>query len=813
MKYIAHLLYKDGAHVEQTLKDHCTQTAIYAANSLSTSGFYHTGYLTGLLHDMGKAKKEFVDYLETAVRGEQVVRGSVNHTFAGAVYMLERFHTDSSDIWEKLTSEVIAYAIGAHHGMFDCVDLDGKNGFMHRLQKDRKEIGYEESIHHYFEEVVSQEEVDSRFKKAKAEIQTFFSAAKAEYEGSFEKVFFQISMLTRMLLSAVINGDRRDTFEFMNQHVGKVEVDLPVDWTKQWKYLENKIQNFDCTSPLNQVRGEISKQCLDFAQKPCGIYRLNVPTGGGKTIASYRYMLAHAKQYQKKRIIFIIPLLSVLEQNAKVIRDYTLDQDMILEHHSNVVHEKKQGDELDPYEMTAESWDAPIVISTMVQLLNLLFSSQTSAVRRMRALCDSVIVIDEVQSLPKKVTAMFNMAMNFLSRFCRTTIVLSSATQPCFEEIKWPLHFAGEPDMVRLSREQLTVFQRAEIVDKTDKHGMDLDECVSFFCQRMEQQHSLLVICNTKNEARQLYQKMKEVDGQDEWELYHLSTAMCQKHRTEVLEEIQGKLSALQCAIREKKKGKKLICISTQLVEAGVDFSFEAVVRVLAGVDNLAQAAGRCNRSNEYEHPGMVYLIKLKQENLSMLKEISCAQDSTRNVLACKSMWAGESLIGETATRLFYHFLFEASKAELEYPVQDQEVTFYLAKLLGNRNDHASKMEKDQYQLRQPFLTIGRMFRVFDENTTDVLVPYENGKQIIEELRSLEDVRNFPWKLQEMKKIMQQAKFYTVSLYEWQKKKLDDNGMLHRICSGRILVLNEQVYDGECGLTIIKEQAVENFVL
>ncbi len=215
-----------------------------------------------------------------------------------------------------------------------------------------------------------------------------------------------------------------------------LDTEKKTGWKERMAYYEERIARLDSSGALNQVRSDISGQCLAAAQRESGIYRLNVPTGAGKTLSALRYALAHAEKYQKKRIIFIIPLLSVLDQNVKVIRDHVRDQDEVLEHHSNVIRGKDTAEEADRYEFLEESWNYPIVVSTLVQLLDILFSHRTSAAGRMQALCDSVIVIDEVQSLPKKITDMFNMAMNFLLQFCNASIVLSSATQPCFEELK-----------------------------------------------------------------------------------------------------------------------------------------------------------------------------------------------------------------------------------------------------------------------------------------------------------------------------------------------------------------------------------------
>lgn len=806
MKLLAHLTADNGFRKEQTLREHCMQTAQYAADSLKGAGFYNTAYLAGLLHDMGKATRKFNDYLERAFSEEDVRRGSVNHTFAGVIYLLEKYHNDTSPqkIWECLTSEIVSYGIGAHHGLFDCADLEGGNGFAHRLQTDREELCYEEAVRNYLEQIAGEKIIEEIFSKALGEVRSFFEREQ-KCGAKEDEVFFQVGLLARLVLSAVIYGDRRDTSEFM---IGSMYPKREnVDWQRQRKHLEANILRFDSSTVMNQVRMDISRQCLEFADKPIGIYRLNVPTGAGKTLCTLRYALAHAESFQKKRIIFIIPLLSILDQNAKVIRENIADMDLVLEHHSNALSEKEQGEELDDYELLTENWNAPIVISTMVQLLNILFSHKTSAIGRMRALCDSVIVIDEIQSLPKKVTLMFNMAMNFLSRYCNTTVVLSSATQPCLEEVKWPIRFAANPDMVQLSDEQKMVFKRAEIWNKVNDGGMDLEECAEFCNSLIEEQDSLLVICNTKTEARKLYEKIQAFVCEDRVQVYHLSTAMCQEHRMHRMTRLQAELTALQECLRRKEPGRKIVCVSTQLVEAGVDFSFECVVRVVAGIDNLAQAAGRCNRSNEYGRQGKVYLVKLKKENLKNLPEIMNAQNSTYRVLEALNRSTDESLIGELAARKFYHYLFEEERSTLKYPVTEWQDTIYLSDLLANKNDYA----KDKsFILRQPFKTAGQRFRVFEDNTIDVVVPYEQGKELIEKLRKQEKRReNFSC----LTNLMREVKPYTINIFQWQKDKLYQEGLLEPCLDGRLFILNKKAYNDSYGLGEVAEQAVENFII
>jgi CRISPR-associated endonuclease/helicase Cas3 len=274
---------------------------------MKTIGFYYTAYLSGVIHDSGKCSHYFQEYLEASFDGTDAVKTTVTHTFTPVIYLLEKYHANyPKNIQEKiklLTCEIIGYAVGAHHGLFDCSDLDGNNGFVHRLRKDRDEIAYHEACKRYFASVISEEELDELFQKSVQEVQNFYAKAKAECV-SRDKTFFQIGLLVRLLTSAVIYGDRRDTGEFMQQKM--VQGKQSANWEKELLFLNKKISCFDLTSDINNVRADISRQCFEFAKKPDGIYRLNVPTGSGKTLSALRYALAHAEQYSKKKIIFDI---------------------------------------------------------------------------------------------------------------------------------------------------------------------------------------------------------------------------------------------------------------------------------------------------------------------------------------------------------------------------------------------------------------------------------------------------------------------------------------------------------------------------
>ena len=387
MEYLAHIA-DDGR--EQTVGEHLRSAAEYASRALAPAGLCEAGYLCALLHDCGKYTELFDRYIHS--NGE-MRRGSVNHTFSGVRLIMERCHNEPPASTRDIFGELLAYAVGAHHGEFDIADEDGKNGFFHRMKKD--DIGYEEAVRNYTELCADTEELDRRFKAACDEATPIFDRI-TDIAADNSEVSFYVGMLSRLLLSAVIEGDRRDTAEFMSG-VKRKDDEIP-DWNELLDSVEKKILDLPANTPVNVARRNISEQCRLAAEAGSGVYRLNVPTGAGKTLSALRYALAHAAKNGMRRVIFTSPLLSILDQNAEVIREFVGDDSLILEHHSNVVRDSADGEALDKYELLAENWSAPIIITTMVQLLNTLFSDKTSCIRRFQALCGSVIVIDEVQT-------------------------------------------------------------------------------------------------------------------------------------------------------------------------------------------------------------------------------------------------------------------------------------------------------------------------------------------------------------------------------------------------------------------------------
>lgn len=801
-EHLAHIAIIDGNTTTQTVKEHCLAAADYAAKSLKGLKLYHTGYLAGLLHDMGKGKEEFTQFIMAAHKEEPVGRGSVNHTFAAVIFLLDKYHNDTNSWQERISAEIISYACGSHHGIFDCVDILGANGFEHRRQKNKAEIHYDEAKNNFFAEVMPEDEIDALFSKACREIEDFYNKLLV-IEKKLDKVYFLLGTLTRTILSAVIDGDRRDTAEFCSGKRICCKKMCSEDWKAQLDYLEEKIKCFPIDNKINRIRGEISNQCREFAHKKTGIYKIAAPTGAGKTLATLRFALAHAMETGKERVLFIIPLLSILDQNASVIREYIKDESLILEHHSNVIYEENfDQEQLDQYELLIDNWDAPIVVSTLVQLLNTFFSQKSSAIRKLKSLCNSVIVIDEIQSLPIQFTHLFNQMINFLVESCNTTVLLSSATQPCFNKVAVPMHIGEAADMVKITEDDMEAFKRVSLIDRTTPNGMTLEEVGEMAVELISTKDSLLIVCNTKVEARVLYRLLEKEVGK-QLEIHHLSTGMCKAHRKQVLEKI-GNTPGL-------KAEKKVICVSTQLVEAGIDFSFQCVIRFEAGIENIVQAAGRCNRNNEWGKLCYTYIIRIKNEQLGSLEEIKTRQNSFNDIsyeYETNPQKFGNSLMAPTLIEAYYELLFSKSERELNYPVKIQEVDLEITDMLSAFSKILNKDKENQYFLRQCFKTAGEHCKVFDDDTMDVIVPFdEEGKKIIANLCS----RQAEFDIVYLKLQIEKAKAYTVSLYDNEVKRLGD--MIKKIADESIYILKQPAYDYSIGVCVDGKIETEDFLI
>lgn len=794
----AHIRIDGTYKTIQSVEEHCKNVAEYAKANASDISMENLAFLAGFFHDMGKFTTEFNEYITKAANHENVVRGSVNHTFAGVRYLFTKFLSKQSDPFEKITIELLAYAIGAHHGLFDVVDGNAHHGLEHRLIKAG--TSYDQAMENG-ERILfdgKQDYIEKIFKNAISEVRTVISdidkLAKLTNKDSklnfMSECCFYVSLLERMLISSLIDADRQDTAEFM-ENKSRKRASQNFSWGDNVTYFEAKFKQCFPASDIsiNISRTNISELCKEAAKGSSGIYRLNIPTGAGKTLDSLRYALHHAQQYNKKRIIYIMPLLSIIEQNASVIKSFVKDSEIVLEHHSSVVNENDSLQQ-ERYKLLTENWESPIIITTLVQFLNILFSHKTGAIRRMHSLANSIIIFDEVQTVPIKMLSLFNLACNFLSKICESTIILCSATQPLFENTAHPM-YPNIPALIDINKELLAPFDRVKLVNQG---LMDKEEIVRFAYQIIAGVDSLLIVCNTKTEAQQFFQLLKEAK-QDNVHLFHISAGMCRAHRTDIIIGLRNAL------VRARQRDTKVICVSTQVIEAGVDISFMSVIRLQAGMDSIIQSAGRCNRHGEMNGTAIMYIVDYKGEHLNHLREIQEAKNATYAVLQKENDF--ESLQADEAISYYYKNLYRNMKGRYQDFVIPKEKSSIFELLSLNLDYSQGCIEADKYFLKQAFKTAGESFKVFDRDTFDVIVPYKDGASLIAEICSEKAMYDISYTRQQIRA----AAGYTVAIYSYQLETLKDYEGIVYLEDWGLYIVNPDFYDDDLG--IVTEAVVQ----
>lgn len=761
---IAHIRESDKA--EQSLYEHSQNTAKLAEGFLISAGLPSVGKLVGLLHDIGKLKKEFQDYIYKIINSR---RGSIDHSFAGAKYLVSLVGNDQK---KKTAAIGMAHTIISHHGIHDWLDENNNDYFGERISKDE---GYKEILAN-LSEVIKDTDIKSLFEKA---VEEWFAAVSRIKPHNGTEGAFYIGMLERLIESALIDADRTDTADFMSGRETELNLAVKELWEQMDKCIDKQLAKFsERTDVISLQRRSISDRCAAFAEHRVGACRLIVPTGGGKTLSSLRFAIKQCKKFGQDHILYIAPFMSILEQNSDVISDIC-GKENFLEHHSNIIAEIDDDNELKEYQLYIERWNKPVIATTMVQFLNSLFSAKTSSVRRMHILSNSVIIVDEVQSIPLRCTNMFSLAVNFLTKVCGSTVVLCSATQPTFDKNEATLQLDGKSDMIEDYEKDFEVFHRTELIPALEKYGYDFDKSADFCKQKFDENGDLLLIVNTKKQALDMYGRLKERLS-DKAYVIHLSTNMCPSHR-------KKRIGTLR---RFLKRGLPVICVTTQLIEAGVDISFSCVVRALSGLDNAAQAAGRCNRSGEKGRICPVYIINFKCENLGNLEEIKNAQGVSRNII---SHAKNTDLLSVEAQSKYFSQLFKDNSDKLDYPA---EGTTLIELLSLNKSKWEIRKKAEIKGISQSFKTAGDLFKVIDENTRSIIVPYnKTAVEIIDKLNG--DISH-----DEKVKLLRKAQKYTVSVYAGTEQALIDSGSLHK-SSNDFIYLDKRFYSSEYGITTI----------
>ncbi len=437
-EFIAHRREKDGE--AQSLRSHLLRTAVYCGQFAEKIGLKEAGRVIGLLHDLGKASNEFNNYIQSATGrinpdadgwiDAKAQKGKIDHSSAGAQFI---FRTLSKQGAAGLSAaQLLALCIASHHsGIIDCLLPSGEDNFARRLNKETEKTHIDEALS-YFPEAEIQK-ITKMFSSDNL-IKQIIEKVKSLKEDSDKQdtAMFKYGLLVRFLFSCLIDADRLNTadFEFPRnaeiRNYGKY-----CSWDVLIERLNAKIKEFENKPDKNEVddlRNAVSEQCFNFSTKPKGIYQLTVPTGGGKTMASLRFALNHAKHHKLDRIFYVIPFTSIIDQNADELRKILEDKDsngtyldrVVLEHHSNLTPEE----ETKRQNLLSENWDAPIIFTTQVQFLETMFGSGTRSARRMHQLANSVIIFDEVQTIPVRCVHMFNVSLRFLVNNCGASVIL-----------------------------------------------------------------------------------------------------------------------------------------------------------------------------------------------------------------------------------------------------------------------------------------------------------------------------------------------------------------------------------------------------
>ncbi len=804
--YIAHIRTCDGA--EQLLVDHLKEVQYISEEIGQKIGLKHVTGLAGMLHDMGKFSDAFQQYIREAVANPSnpPKRGSVDHSTAGGKFLMEHFQRVN-----PFLVECVANAIFSHHGqLLDLVDMDGLSPFVNRMTSE-KNIYLSQVKQRFLQNVYDVSYMNNYIKKAAEELETYLESKLKNVKTTEEAanvIQKETSLVTIFIFSALIDADRRNSRAFEEQ-----EEIIPFDVQSLWKIFEEHLskdlsekQKKSLPNEITRLRKQMSVDCLDKASLPSGIYTLSIPTGGGKTLASLRFALRHAQLYQKQRIIYIVPYTTIIEQNAQEVREVLKAKDYVLEHHSNVVEDIEHNENLSFKEyqavrrlnMTKDNWDAPIIFTTMIQFLETFYSGKSRNMRRLHNLANSILIFDEVQSVPIHCVSLFNEALNFMKNTCNTTIILCTATQPALQLVRNNIEIEGE--LVKDLSTIIQAFKRTSIISIIKNGGWNTDEISEFIEELLLTSNNVLVILNTKRAVHDLYEQLKNAN----FDVVHLSTGMCPAHRKKKLEEMRLKL----------KRKEKFLCISSQLIEAGVDISFECVVRSLAGLDSIAQAAGRCNRNGEVELQN-VYVFNHAEESLSKLPTIKSggefSNDIIRDLQDNPALFSGYLLSTEAMTHYFNHF-YKTFDLMLNYPLPKFKTSIYelLFRLDTDENKAYIKGPGRQYPLATlaSYKTAFSHFEVIDANTQSVLVPYGEGKELISQLIGYEPINDY-------QVFLKKAQQYSVNLFQHDFEALKQNNQLIVVQFGtfNIYAAKETAYDDQFGISVQGEAQLDDCII
>ncbi|HFC8833160.1 TPA: CRISPR-associated helicase Cas3' [Neisseria subflava] len=676
----------------QTLQSHSVNVGEMAAEFARVFGAQEIACQTGQLHDLGKYSEAFNRRLHGGP--------SVDHATAGAKIAVER--------WGNVIGKLMAFCIVGHHAGLANGSAEGDN---RRTLKQRLALQFGADI----------PALDNLWQQ---EIKLSQNLSAPPLKADAHHPFFSYAFFTRMLYSCLVDADYLDTEAFyLNLENKAIERGGYPDLNALQHNFNQFINAFrrriaqaseqteaeKRNAALNRLRSEILDHAVEQAAQPQGLFTLTVPTGGGKTFTSMAFALEHAKRHDMRRVIYVIPFTSIIEQNAAEFRKAfgKLGEQAVLEHHSTFDDGKLQGEATkDKLRLASENWDAPIVVTTAVQFFESLFADRSSRCRKLHNIAGSVIILDEAQMLPLNLLLPIMQAIKELAQNYRCSVVMCTATQPVVQAENG--FYRGFENVREIAPKPTALFDKLR---RTTVQHIGTQTDTDLFA-KLGEHPQMLVIVNNRRHARSLYDQAKHLDG-----TFHLTTLMCAKHRSQKLDEIRGRL----------KNGEPCRVIATSLIEAGVDVDFPLVMRAEAGLDSVAQAAGRCNREGKRLPENSFVWIFAPEEQWKAPPELATQAAVMR--LTADSF--SDDLLSTQAVAAYFSELYQLKGSELDNK-----------KILKMHNDAGQSLDF-------PFQTIADKFRMIESHMQPLIIPFDvDAENLISSLHHADHIGGLLRKLQ-----------------------------------------------------------------
>ncbi|MGN0281434.1 MAG: CRISPR-associated helicase Cas3' [Prevotella sp.] len=720
MDVVSHL-FKDtnGCWHIQSNEEHLEGVAKLAEGFAGEFGMGSWGRVLGLLHDKGKERKAFQDYIKrnSGYKPEIQCSGEHNHAFVGGIL--------AKDIYGKGFESLLCNQIMSHHsGLHDYCDI----------------------------EKILTGEIPPEINKSVDNIQLCRLPFRCSPIEGCKGMTADANHLSRMLFSCLVDADYLDTELFMDEAAAKMRInDVKLESLLPLleKYMDN-LQKGSAKSEVNTIRRHVQERCVSMSAVEKGFYSLTVPTGGGKTLSSLVWALRHAVHNGMKRIIIAIPYTSIIVQTASILK-HIFGEKAVLEHHSNFDPESiKDTTKRHKAKLATENWDYPIVVTTNVQLFESMFSNKPSDCRKLHNITNSVIILDEVQTLPTDFLQPIADALKSYHHMFGISVLFTTASQPLLSGIIEGCNpratFPGIDNITEIIPEDYALYDKLRrVCIKNDSAGSTYDEIAG----RLSSHDKVLCIVNTRNDAREIYERLPK-----EGLTIHLSRMMCPRHVSRVIAEIKKALS--------DNTEKVIRVVATQLIEAGVDIDFPVVYRQEAGLDSILQAAGRCNREGKLDM-ATTYVFSLSKEH-NLYGSIVDANQARLNMVNVTDWFAPE-----TMTEFFRQL--------------------YCRKETFDRKDIKTLLYKP---MEMCFAEATKEFRLIEESGKTVIVNMDDSLELVERMKT--DGITYS--------LMRQLSQYSVNIHEQDFKKLLGYGAVEEVVEGIFVVNDRAQYDEHIGLRL-----------